>query len=64
MLGLLRKLFGAKPETVEAVAPYKIEAPTPAVEVKAEVKPAKKTAKKPAVKKATTQKPRKPKAKA
>jgi len=55
MLGLIKKLFGAKP--VETSAPYKVEAPV------VETKPApKKAEKKPAVKKATTRKPRAPKA--
>ena len=53
MLGLIKKLFGAKP--VETSAPYKVEAP----KVEAS-KP--KAIKKPTVKKTTTRKPRAPKA--
>jgi hypothetical protein len=68
MLGLIKKLFGAKPVETVVEVPYKVEAAaapvveaTPAFPV--EAKPAKATkAKKPAVKKATTRKPRAPKA--
>ena len=51
MLEFFKKLFGSK--SVEATAPYKVEAPV------AKATPApKKVAKKPAVKKATTRKPK------
>jgi hypothetical protein len=53
MLEFFKKLFGGK--SVEATAPYKVEAPAPI----AKATPApKKVAKKPAVKKTTTRKPK------
>ena len=57
MIEFFKKLFGAKP--AEKAAPYKVEAPKLAEEVKAPKAP---KAKKPTVKKATTRKPKAPKA--
>lgn len=56
MLNFIKKIFGGKPDEVEA--PYKVETPVaPTLAPKTEAKPATK-AKKPAVKKATSRKPK------